>query len=84
MPQERSLSKGRKNAEIRSQTINYTTTTNKCNIIPIICCDVTMTTTGMSLEMFAKMHIEMLLPSLTVYNAISKYMVMSVLGGKVQ
>ena len=84
MPQERSLAKGRKNAEIRSQTINYTTTTNKCNIIPIICCDVTMTTTGMSLEMFAKMHIEMLLPSLTVYNAISKYMVMSVLGGKVQ
>ena len=84
MPQEQSLSKGRKNTEIRSQTMNYTTTTNKCNIIPIICCDVTMTTTGMSLEMFAKMHIEMLLPSLTVYNAISKYTAMSALGGKVQ
>ena len=72
--------------EIRSQTMNYTTTTNKCKTIPITCCDVTMTTTGMSLEMFAKMHIEMLFPSLTVYNAFSKYTAMSrsVLGGKVQ
>ena len=84
MPQERSLSKERKNVEMKSQTINYTTTTNKCKTIPIICCDVTMTTTGMSLDMFAKMHIEMLLPSLTVYDAISKYTAMSVLGGKVQ
>ena len=40
-------------------------------------CGVTMTTVGESLAMFARMQIEMLLPSLTVYDGISKATVKS-------
>ena len=43
-----------------------------------------MTTTGRTLEMLATMHVEMLLPSLTLYEAISKCTAMSVLGGNVE